>query len=116
MSAPTPQRPDRLGELDALRGIAAVGVVAYHAVALHPPSREIMWGLFCSPLFPLVTGRPFVLLFFVLSGFVLHAALVAEREARGSVNVAAFLAKRHGRNRLSVYGEDVPPPQAARLA
>lgn len=94
MSAPQDIGQARRGELDALRGIAAAGVVAYHAVALQPPSREAMWALFCSPLFPLATGRPFVILFFVLSGFVLFRALAAEREASGRVDAAAFAVKR----------------------
>lgn len=94
MSTPQDIGAARRGELDALRGIAAAGVVAYHAVALYPPSREAMWALFCSPLFPLATGRPFVILFFVLSGFVLHRALATEREARGQVDAVGFAVRR----------------------
>lgn len=91
--AGTPAGP-RLNELDALRGLAAAGVVAYHALALSPPSRDVLWAMFCSPLFLLVTARPFVILFFVLSGYVLHMAILAERERSGRVDAAAFALRR----------------------
>lgn len=84
----------RRHELDTLRGLAAASIVAYHAFAMVAPSREALWILFCSPAFPLVNGRPAVILFFVLSGFVLHGALSAEQERRGRVDYRGFALKR----------------------
>lgn len=84
----------RQSELDALRGFAAVSVVAYHAFSLVTPSREILWAMFCSPAFLLVTGRPMVILFFVLSGFVLYGALSNEMARRGRIDLNAFAVKR----------------------
>lgn len=89
-----PSPTARQHELDALRGVAAVSVVAYHAFSLVTPSREILWAMFCSPAFLLVTGRPMVILFFVLSGFVLHSALSNEMERRGRIDLGAFAVKR----------------------
>ena len=53
------QRPQRLVQLDGLRGIAAFGVVAYH------------WPFFFNGPALLPFGYLFVDLFFLLSGFVL---------------------------------------------
>jgi peptidoglycan/LPS O-acetylase OafA/YrhL len=67
MAAPQPQpaATGRVTQLDAIRGIAAVTVVCHHWWAIcqsHPP----LW------IFrPLVLGREAVILFFVLSGYVL---------------------------------------------
>src|SRR5262245_20415440 len=67
-------------ELDGLRGLAAVVVVAFHTfqhVTLSESARTL-WLL--TPLGALVNGPGAVHVFFVLSGFVLAGALA--RDAR----------------------------------
>jgi peptidoglycan/LPS O-acetylase OafA/YrhL len=74
----------RLGQLDGLRGVAAVMVVASHicagfspALFFGPEKAPVMsWqGAFAtSPAFVLVNGSFAVFIFFVLSGFVISAA------------------------------------------
>jgi peptidoglycan/LPS O-acetylase OafA/YrhL len=66
----------RLYQLDALRGIAAVMVLLHHNLA----AAGLIKGWFrdaivASPLSVINFGRPAVLFFFVLSGFVLTRAL-----------------------------------------
>lgn len=66
----------RLPELDALRGLAAVVVLLHHSLL----SANLMAGrlglwLVATPLQPVLTGRPAVMFFFMLSGFVLTKAL-----------------------------------------
>jgi peptidoglycan/LPS O-acetylase OafA/YrhL len=72
----------RVTQLDGLRGIAALVVVACHVLSTLPGigsvfsdrsvglSGAAMWAIF-SPLHVLWNGTPAVHLFFVLSGFVL---------------------------------------------
>jgi peptidoglycan/LPS O-acetylase OafA/YrhL len=64
----------RVTELDAIRGIAAVTVVCHHWWAIsqfHPPPWIFR---------PLITGREAVILFFVLSGYVLSLPLWSGRQ------------------------------------
>lgn len=93
------QPADRLEELDALRGLAAVAVLIHHAVQLIPryetPAitgagwlRYTMTQL--TPLRIVEMGRPAVLFFFVLSGYVLVRALLRN----GSPGLGAFAAQR----------------------
>lgn len=77
----------RIAELDALRGLAAVGVVAYH----YSTNYETIWGHdpdlpFCFPY-----GGWGVPLFFIISGYVILMTL--ER----SENVARFAWNRFAR-------------------
>ena len=63
--------------LDSVRGFAAVGVVMHHVfLVLEPvyPSLEIV-GDWWFPLRYLAIGRPAVILFFLLSGFVLSLSI-----------------------------------------
>jgi peptidoglycan/LPS O-acetylase OafA/YrhL len=80
--APPPQRPaipaqgtrGRVTQLDAIRGIAAVTVVCHHWWAIsqfHPPPWIFR---------PLITGREAVILFFVLSGYVLSLPIWSGRQ------------------------------------
>lgn len=66
----------RLSELDALRGLAAVAVLLHHSLLfsgfLIGPFGQ--W-LSATPFQPIRTGRPAVVFFFMLSGFVLTKAL-----------------------------------------
>lgn len=75
------RRPvDRLGhspELDGLRGVAVLLVVAYHALA--------------NRVGTLSSGLD---LFFVLSGFLITTLLLEEHEATGGVRVADFFRRR----------------------
>jgi peptidoglycan/LPS O-acetylase OafA/YrhL len=71
-AAPTDFRPD----LEGLRGVAVLLVLAYHA------------GL------PVAGGFIGVDVFFVLSGFLITGLLVRERERRGRIGVTAFYARR----------------------
>jgi peptidoglycan/LPS O-acetylase OafA/YrhL len=89
-----------VAELDALRGIAAFIVLLHHALGMSglldlrsdasTTERVLHTLLHFSPLQALRSGRAPVLFFFVLSGFVLTAALVR----RGSPGLLAFGAQR----------------------
>ena len=63
----------RFHELDALRGLAATIVVLDHFSSLWPWEAKPAWlrGILASPLGLLVSGHEAVILFFLISGFVL---------------------------------------------
>ena len=61
-------------QLDALRGIAALMVVINHFVLVGP-----LWWVTKSPLRVLALGHEAVILFFVISGFVLTLQLTSDR-------------------------------------
>ncbi len=62
----------RFASLDALRGVAALGVVATHVLQLGFPELTLNHSVFRM----LVNGRCFVIFFFLLSGFVLSINLL----------------------------------------
>lgn len=74
----SPERPGRLLELDALRGIAAILVVVFHFTAAY--GNEIGWTS-TQPLFRFTSGQAGVALFFVISGFVIAMTLERSRTA-----------------------------------
>jgi len=75
---PPPEQPGKILPLEALRGMAAMGVVFHHftlaflpgLVNFTPPTGE-EGALIGSPLFLFVNGKAMVIIFFVLSGYVL---------------------------------------------
>jgi len=79
------------GGFDAVRGAAALGVVAYHLEEfLALGGRQTTWGTaWLANL-----GPSMVSLFFVLSGFLITALLLAERRATGAIDVGAFYVRR----------------------
>ena len=97
---PLPSSPEeRLPELDALRGIAAFAVLIHHAIQLLPPLvlPDLPWLgwlrytlVHLTPLRVIEFGRPAVLFFFVLSGYVLTRALLRN----GSPGLPAYAAQR----------------------
>jgi peptidoglycan/LPS O-acetylase OafA/YrhL len=93
---------DRCRELDAVRGIAALIVVCHHSFSTMPEAwRRVPFSLDpmswvdprflvrYTPLHLLVSGHESVILFFVLSGFVLAASL-----SKGDSSYSAFVARR----------------------
>lgn len=107
LHSPPAASAGRLFELDALRGIAAFLVLLQHARVMgldprpfdHPLlERGVHMLMHFSPLRVLEFGRPAVLFFFVLSGYVLTRALLRN----GSPGLLAFAAQRSIRLLLPV--------------
>jgi peptidoglycan/LPS O-acetylase OafA/YrhL len=105
MTTPPPPAEDRLLELDALRGLAALVILLHHGLHLLPAGdvqrvAEAATDLFAAtPLRVVEAGRPAVLFFFVLSGFVLTRALLA---GTAPVNLLVFALQRSIRILLPV--------------
>ena len=95
----------RLPELDALRGIAAVVVLLHHSLL----SANLLGGrlglwLSATPLQPIQMGRPAVLFFFMLSGFVLTRSLRSRGFVLSVRSWAVWAAQRTIRLCLPVAG------------
>ncbi|MGH9597467.1 MAG: acyltransferase family protein, partial [Edaphobacter sp.] len=81
------------GELDSLRGIAAVAVMFFHFHLLWEESPHHEWSewLFMfPPLKFLIAGHAAVILFFLLSGFVLALPQIRGKKQR----YAEYISKR----------------------
>ncbi len=78
----------RFHELDSLRGLAALTVVFHHFSRICSP--QVLHVLDRTPLRLLVAGHQAVILFFLLSGFVLTLPYKKE----GSLNYRSFFLKR----------------------
>jgi peptidoglycan/LPS O-acetylase OafA/YrhL len=101
-AAPAEQR-QHLHALDGLRGIAAVAVVLYHSslvfpsgidtifgLSLRSPANTLAW-LLAFPIRVATCGPQAVVLFFVLSGFVLSRAIAnAHYESYGQYAIKRF--------------------------
>jgi peptidoglycan/LPS O-acetylase OafA/YrhL len=74
MNEISPSRGRYFPQLDALRGIAALMVVINHFLLVSP-----LWWVPRSPLRVLALGHEAVILFFILSGFVLTLQLMSDR-------------------------------------
>jgi peptidoglycan/LPS O-acetylase OafA/YrhL len=81
MPSPTTQRPRRILELDAVRGLAALAVVLYH----YTTRFDHKVGHVEAPLFEVPWGHYGVELFFLLSGFVIFMTLERTERARDFV-------------------------------
>jgi peptidoglycan/LPS O-acetylase OafA/YrhL len=88
----------RFHELDSLRGLAALTVVFHHFS--HICSPEVLHVLDRTPLRLLVAGHQAVILFFLISGFVLTLPYKKE----GSLKYRPFLLKRVCRIYLPYLG------------
>jgi peptidoglycan/LPS O-acetylase OafA/YrhL len=77
---------ERIRGFDGLRALAATAVVVTHLGLLR--------GLAGNPVRTMIEGGPAVQLFFALSGFLITALLVRERQAFGRVSVRFFYARR----------------------
>ena len=85
-------RGPRLPELDSLRGIAALVVFSSHSILLFPAIPHWFYLTLIAPTgLLLVGGHPAVLLFFLLSGFVLFLPYTTPSPQRP---YWAYLAKR----------------------
>jgi peptidoglycan/LPS O-acetylase OafA/YrhL len=99
----------RLRPLDGLRGLAALVVVVHHAVQVAPATTQALdgpvqvgslsWWWTYTPLRLTWAGNEAVLVFFVLSGFVLALPALTH-----SLRLAPYYAKRLLRLYLPVWG------------
>lgn len=94
---PSENASNRLLSIDALRGIAALGVVLYHAVWQYTTPAEGFFNLIVLPLQYLFNqGYVGVFLFFVISGFCIHLQWAKARAAGSDyvINFKAFWKRR----------------------
>jgi peptidoglycan/LPS O-acetylase OafA/YrhL len=91
----------RFKELDSLRGLAACAVVAHHFLLISPQTNLLVYGgyrgkyelinaLVYSPIHILWAGPQAVMLFFLLSGFVLSLPFFSDKK----ISYFSFLIKR----------------------
>ena len=94
MNQPVPvPEAGRFGSLDALRGVAAFLVLTFHCwkIGLFTDLAGWQWTLLqWTPLNLFFSGRPWVILFFVLSGFVLSCSL----ERAATIDYRGFVLRR----------------------
>ena len=86
MNSVQPTQPEmsstRLRSIDALRGIAALGVVLYHGVGAHPTTPQGFFSYVALPFeYLFAQGYVGVFLFFVISGFCIHLQWAKARAA-----------------------------------
>jgi peptidoglycan/LPS O-acetylase OafA/YrhL len=87
--------PNALAELDGLRAIAILLVLARHAVRpFHDASYPLLPIAGWDAAAPLLNGWVGVDLFFVLSGFLISKHLLTQRDASKGLALGPYLAKR----------------------
>lgn len=101
VTAPSTERADRterIPQLDSLRGLAALSVLASHHLLIFPlffrdtSSKDLLVNVLkYSPFHIVYSGHEAVLLFFILSGFVLSLPYLSEQ---GGPKYGAYLTKR----------------------
>lgn len=97
-------------ELEALRGIAAIVVLLHHFMLGFTPRLHGLlypdqpYSIFGTPLFAFVNGSAAVVVFFVLSGFVLTVGIFT---SESSVRTLVAALKRWPRLALTVTGVNV---------
>lgn len=87
----------RLRSIDALRGIAALGVVLYHTVGPHPIIQRGVFNTIAVPFqYFFAQGYVGVFLFFVISGFCIHLQWAKARAtgAAYEINFKSFWKRR----------------------
>lgn len=106
----------RYHSLDGLRGAAAVVVVIYHALLIVPSvasyylgesspiAPSVEWWLIHTPLRLMLAGHEAVLVFFVLSGFVLALPVARARAMGHHFAWRAYYPRRFARLYLPVWG------------
>ncbi len=82
----------KMPALDGLRGLAVAGVLLYHGNVLTSAASYLPGGYLGVDLF------------FVLSGFLITALLLAEVEGAGSISLKAFWARRARRLLPALFG------------
>ncbi len=80
-------------ERDALRGIAALSVVVWHFVCATYTIKSPSSRTFVLSLYYLVHGRSAVILFFILSGFILSLPFFRETKPRYSAFVIRHICR-----------------------
>ncbi len=81
----------RIVELDGLRGVAVGLVVLSHTQSMMP--GQVYSGLL-APLDVIASGRLGVLIFFVLSGYLITNILIDERARTGAISIRHFYYRR----------------------
>src|SRR6266404_3516257 len=76
---PVEARPDRVPELDGLRGVAILLVLLFHYISIEGLTKTGSWSFILQRI--VIMGWTGVDLFFVLSGFLIGGILI---DARGS--------------------------------
>jgi len=89
----------RMLTLDAMRGVAALAVVTYHALGLGPQTAVSGWELWLPKITAYVVHFAFagIYLFFVISGFCIHlhwAKARASGFAKPQINFLSFWKRR----------------------
>ncbi len=99
MEATSTSRFSRLSSIDALRGVAALGVVLYHTIGPNARFGPRVLNWLATPILPAIRfGYVGVFLFFVISGFCIHLSRAkAQATNKAPVGFTAFWKRRFRR-------------------